>query len=386
MAPFPPPFQRALRFLLRRQVASDCDSLCDFSKKKKRPIAVWLATGTFATGNRGDLRLRFLVLSGANADGYMTSFMNFWVHHNSLQGSIPHVVGSMTALFRFKVCENSLSGPIPHAVGSMIALRFVNVSMNSLRGPIPHGVGSITAMGVFFSSGNSLSGPIPHAVGSMARLNFFFVPWNSLQGPIPHAVGSMTALFQFDVSENSLRGPIPHAFGSMLSLDLFAVARNSLSGSIPAVVTCSVTVISAEGNQLSGCIPSGLFIPSDIGPHAARVFIHGNRLTGSLPVFKDLGMLAASGNFLEGRIPNTFNSKLSLLDLSGVPGHSMGLNGPLPPALRQVSELQSLTMANQQMDGAVPSFSSTLSLLALHKNRFKVLSGFDIGSQESQTR
>ena len=49
-------------FSLRRKIASDCD----FSKGKNVPAAVWLATGTFATENCGDLRLRFLVLSVQN--------------------------------------------------------------------------------------------------------------------------------------------------------------------------------------------------------------------------------------------------------------------------------------------------------------------------------
>ena len=38
-------------------------------KEQGAPTAVWLATGTFATANRGDLRLRFLVLSGRGGDG-----------------------------------------------------------------------------------------------------------------------------------------------------------------------------------------------------------------------------------------------------------------------------------------------------------------------------
>ena len=57
-----PPPQKALRFSCDKiKVASDCDS---FFEENKHPTAVWLATGTFATENRGDLRLRFLVLSG----------------------------------------------------------------------------------------------------------------------------------------------------------------------------------------------------------------------------------------------------------------------------------------------------------------------------------
>ena len=36
---------------------------CDFFEAKSVLIAVWLATGTFVTEDRGDLRMRFLVLS-----------------------------------------------------------------------------------------------------------------------------------------------------------------------------------------------------------------------------------------------------------------------------------------------------------------------------------
>ena len=49
--------------------------LC-FSEARSVPIAVWLATGAFATENRGDLRLRYLVLSGAPTNALLrgTSF------------------------------------------------------------------------------------------------------------------------------------------------------------------------------------------------------------------------------------------------------------------------------------------------------------------------
>ena len=316
----------------------------------------------------------------ANGVGFVTT-LYFDVPRNSLQGPIPHAVGSMTSLKSFTVSENSLQGPIPHAVRSMRSLEYLEISKNSLQGPIPHAVGSMTLLGGLQMSENSLQGPIPHIAGSMTLLRYLFLRQNSLQGAIPHSISSMTIMLSFEVPENSLQGPVPHAVGSMLALFGFFVARNSLSGTIPTCVTCSVGSIGLQHNLLSGSIPGGFFAPR----HLESVFIHGNRLIGSLPVFKHVGMLAASGNLLEGMIPNIFSSKLSLLDLSGVPGSSIGLNGPLPPALRQASRLQSLIMANQQMDGAIPSFASTLSLLALHKNLFKVLSALHIKDQKSKT-
>ena len=116
-----------------------------------------------------------------------------------------------------------------------------------------------------------------------------------------------------------------------------------------------------------------------------KVLIHGNDLTGTLPVLTDVMVLTASGNLLEGRVPSTISSELAMLDLSGVPGRSGGMNGPLPRALRQASDLKVVTMANQQMDGGIPSFTSSLSVLALFKNRLKVLPDTRFENNASKT-
>ena len=50
-------------FSLRRRITSDCDSFSDSFEEKSIPTEVWLATGTFATEDRGGLPLRFLALS-----------------------------------------------------------------------------------------------------------------------------------------------------------------------------------------------------------------------------------------------------------------------------------------------------------------------------------
>ena len=78
---------------------------------------------------------------------------------------------------------------------------------------------------------------------------------------------------------------------------------------------------------------------SDVPPRQARsqvkVLIHGNRLTGALPALTAVMVLTASGNLLEGKLPSTIGSELAMLDLSGVPGRSGGMKGPLPQALCQ---------------------------------------------------
>ena len=113
--------------------------------------------------------------------------------------------------------------------------------------------------------------------------------------------------------------------------------------------------------------------------------MHRNRLTGALQTLKTVIYLTASDNMLEGNLPNTFRSDLRVLVLSGVVGRGRGLTGKLPPALRPLSELLMLTLANQQIHGGILSFKSTLSLLALHNNQFKVLSDLNFVDSESMT-
>ena len=50
-----------------------------------------------------------------------------------------------------------------------------------------------------------------------------------------------------------------------------------------------------------------------------------------------------------------------------------GLDGPLPSALRHAPQIASVAVSCQRMEGGIPAFRSTLSVLALHENRFKTL-------------
>ena len=62
-----------------------------------------------------------------------------------------------------------------------------------------------------------------------------------------------------------------------------------------------------------------------------------------------------------------------------------GLNGPLPSALCQASHLKMVGINNHQMEGAIPSFTGTLSLLALHRNRLKILPDLHLEDNASTT-
>ena len=310
------------------------------------------------------------------------------IDQNVLRGTIPDAVGFMTAMTYLWASGSGLQGPIPHGVGSLTVLYWWLFDGNSLRGTFPHAACSVTAKLLRFDiSGNSLSGPIPYAVDSMTVLQRFHASENSFCGLIPQGVGSMTQILWFFVSHNCLRGPIPDALCSMTSMQKFAASGNSLAGAIPAALRFgAANELCMDDNQLSGSIPGGVMrSPSSHPAWNLCVLIHRNRLTGTLPVLNHVGVLTAFGNLFEGRLPSTFHSELGLLDLSGAPGRNKGLNGPLPPALRQASQLRILMMADRQMDGSVPLFASTLSVLALHEDGLEVLPDIQLEDDASKT-
>ena len=62
-----------------------------------------------------------------------------------------------------------------------------------------------------------------------------------------------------------------------------------------------------------------------------------------------------------------------------------GLDGPLPSALSQACHLKSMAIACQRLEGGIPPLTSTLSLLALHKNHLKVFPDLHFEGNRSTT-
>ena len=297
----------------------------------------------------------------------MTDLESLTVKQSSIGGSLPGTIGFMLEMRDFDFRENKISGCLPSSIGSMLKLSWLRLQNNQLSGKIPDQLGSILHLDELYLSVGELSGKIPDAVASMTVLMILHLNVNHLSGKIPCAMAWMTHLQFMYIHTNQLSGTIPDAITCTWELQEFLISTNKLSGSIPiAVASLRWSVFSAFDNQLSGSIPHVMDACIDI-------FLDNNQLTGPLPALKHVEVVMASFNWLEGTLPNTWSPNLLALCLSGVAGHIGGLNGPLPSALRKPPRLSMVAVASHQMEGLIPSFSSTLSLLALHKNRFKVL-------------
>ena len=94
------------------------------------------------------------LLRGAipNAVGSWSKLRTLMLRFQGLSGRIPHAVGSMTKLVTFlfpggtsslEKWAGQMRGAIPDAVGSWLKMTHLNIMCHSLNGPIPHVVGSL---------------------------------------------------------------------------------------------------------------------------------------------------------------------------------------------------------------------------------------------------
>ena len=303
---------------------------------------------------------------------------------NQLSGVIPSAVAAFTQVEEFSISWNQVSGRIPDAVGAWRRLQHGMLKRNKLTGSLPSDLCSLARLQDIFLSDNKLSGPIPEAFAASthpkSHWQSLYLENNRLSGSIPAAVATLKRLVAFKAITNRLSGPIPEALGDMSKMRILEIGDNKLSGTIPGALGSAMPknfgqakAIHLFSNALSGSIPDRMC------QSAVDVDVHENDLTGTLPHSIDNGWLqtfSSVRNMLEGQIPRIGTPYLSRLVIaSRRDAGTAGLSGGLPASLSRSTPLQFLVVAHQHLEGVIPQVKGTWDLLALHANRFDVLSG-----------
>ena len=135
--------------------------------------------------------------------------------------------------------EGDLSEIVPW-LNNLSNLRFLEFYRSHLTGEIPPELGNLSNLEVLDLTGNHLRS------------------W--LSGKIPPELGNLSHLRHLDLSNNQLSGEIPPELGNLSNLESLNLSDNQLSGEIPAELgNLSHPTLYLGGNQLSGCVPSGLY-------------------------------------------------------------------------------------------------------------------------------
>ena len=371
--------------------------------------------------------------------GNLTNLNRLNLHGNQLSGSVPEQLGRLSRLEVLYLSENRLSGSIPEALGSITGLRVLSLDNNLLTGPIPESVDNLSELQWLNLQNNELTGEMPAELGDLSNLNGLTLYNNLLTGEIPAELGNLSNLTDLELHVNRLTGEIPAELGNLSGLQWLNLQHNRLTGEIPEELSLllDLSVLYLAGNnQLTGCIPHALRdvtendfdalalafcaapptptpgdspdrdalialynatgganwqdndkwlsdapigewdgVLTDADGRVIALFLHNNRLTGTLP--PDLGRLTnllwlrLGGNRLTRTIPAELGNLANLKWLS-LEGNR--LSGPIPAELGNLSSLEALHLRDNWLEGEIPDELGRLTdliVLDLGRNRLR---------------
>ena len=301
---------------------------------------------------------------GINVDRMRVTGLN--LRAQGLTGSIPSELGNLDGLEELVLLENELTGEIPAELGGLSKLRDLLLSSNSLNSVIPSEIGELSELRYLALGSNVLTGTIPVTLGQLAKLEVLDLSRSALTGTIPMEIGSLLELYSLNLAMNTLQGPIPDELGDLLSLVQLEMGDNQFASAIPATLSqlTELGILDLRNAGLTGSLPNlGLMTSLRI------VDLNDNQFTGTIPDLSDLVNLLTldvSFNELSGGIPNfhvlnpVFKSFIA---------ENNRFTGTIPGALTQLSSLDALILASNQLTGSVPDFSGMMNLRIVFLDR-----------------
>ncbi|XP_027152329.1 receptor-like protein EIX2 [Coffea eugenioides] len=225
------------------------------------------------------------------------------------------------------------------SVDYLLRYRYISLSSNKLDGSLKPFPLDISVLDL---SHNFLTGHIPQLeVGQTSVVRSLFLNDNRFTGTIPEDLCKMEYLSELDLSNNLLSERVPLCLGNLRDLEFLNLANNSLSGQIP----------SSLGNLW------GL----------SKLLLNGNKLVGKLPAsmqhLRNLKILDLGDNELKDIIPAWIGERLS--NLMCLRFQSNNFHGPISDTLCQLSQLQLLNLAHNNLSGFIPHCFNNISAMVL---------------------
>ncbi|XP_057550416.1 probable LRR receptor-like serine/threonine-protein kinase At3g47570 isoform X2 [Amaranthus tricolor] len=240
-------------------------------------------------------------------------------------GIISPYVGNLSFLRGLRLHNNSFGGILPPEIGRLHRLQYLFIRNNSIGGGIPSnisGCSSLIALDIF---GNKLIEQIPPQLGVLPHLKFIFLSYNNVTGSIPSSMGNLTSLSRLYMDFTNLVGNIPSTFGKLKNLTVFSLSGYKLSGTVPPSVfnLSLLNHLDIGLNYFEGTLPPYL---GNTLPLLQWFSIDSNRFTGAIPSSisnsSNLQVLLLADNNLQGQVPSLH--KLAMLKRLTLYDNSLG--------------------------------------------------------------
>ncbi|XP_027165121.1 MDIS1-interacting receptor like kinase 2-like isoform X1 [Coffea eugenioides] len=167
---------------------------------------------------------------------------------NYLSGEIPREVVKLTSMLTLDLHDNQLTGGIPQDLG--VLMEFLDLSTNSLNGTLPELLGDLKHLFHMNLSNNVLGQKIPSQIGKLTQLCDLDLSQNLFTGEIPFEFQNLQSLGTLDLSQNNLSGMIPKALAELPGLLHINLSFNNLEGPIPSGrAFVNLTLEEVKGNK-----------------------------------------------------------------------------------------------------------------------------------------
>jgi Leucine-rich repeat (LRR) protein len=242
---------------------------------------------------------------------------------------------------------------------ALTQLSFARVEIK-FRFSIPPAIFTLTNLVSLTLTDCQFNGPsIPAEVGKLVKLTGLFLIGNRFPGGLPDSIGNLKNLNTLSLWNNQMTSIGSTRITLLKELDTLDLSFNKLSGPIPKWLggITSTGTISGElnlmSNQFTGSIPGEM---CNIKPKLLMLFLNNNKLNGPIPAAigncTQLCTLAVGDNKLSGPLPHELGKLINFQELWAANNQ---LTGPLPEELGNLPNFVTMEVSHNKITGPIPS-------------------------------
>eukprot|EP01025_Chloroclados_australasicus_P028198 TRINITY_DN2797_c0_g3_i1.p1 TRINITY_DN2797_c0_g3~~TRINITY_DN2797_c0_g3_i1.p1 ORF type:complete len:1370 (-),score=193.24 TRINITY_DN2797_c0_g3_i1:641-4750(-) len=273
-----------------------------------------------------------------------------------LRCPFPELLSQLSNLTTLELRRNAISGDIGKFAETIPDnIRYLSLTSNQIKGQLPCSIAKDRLRSIALAD-NQISGSVPACLFEAPQLVDLFLDKNNLNGtlPDPSTAKKLVILNLSEQEEPGLTGPIPD-LDSLSKLHVLELSKNSFTGPLP-MLPKDVLVVRMDGNQLTGQIP----MEYGLLPRLEDLSLNKNQLTGEINIgfytLPAITILDIAYNNFTGVLADVWDTpELRLLYLQG-----NQLSGTLPASLADEPKLRALGLADNQLTGTLGVFAEAL--------------------------
>ncbi|KAA8535164.1 hypothetical protein F0562_030167 [Nyssa sinensis] len=284
----------------------------------------------------------------------------------------------MNNLEVLNLSSNGIAGEIPSSIWTLTSLSVLDLSWNELNGTTEglQGILNLKKLQYLNLSANSFTELPP--LGALINLKYLEFSFNRLEN-LNHfqELTNLSNLEVLDLSGNDITGEISPFNWTLPSLTTLSIGWNQLNGTLPADMrlnseNLNMTWFDVSMNHIQGEVPSYM---GTILPNLISLNMSGNELQGSIPpAVENMTMLQTldlSSNNFSGLLPMNF--LLGCISLRYLKLSNNSLQGQFLSTKSNLTSLQYMYLDNNHFSGEIsPALLPSSKLISLDLSNNKI--------------